>query len=485
MTGPRREIAREIARGPVGPYGQRVAQPGRVGSRDLDDRTARARAAGIDVLSVWGSPVCALEPHVERAVVDACREPLVLGSLGLMSLREAIAVDLKDTSGAEVSAERNLLVTTGAMQALDVVFRSLLGPGENVVVPAPNFFFAGFVELAGGQARYVPQEPSGDTWTWDVARLEQAIDEHTRGIVFSNPVNPTGFLARRPDLEAIDVLAREHGLWVVCDEAFARYVFDGAPFVSALELDGWARRWIVVRSLGKSHALGPWRVGYLAAERDVIERCTRVLEWETLYTAHVGQAAALAALTGPQTGFEQEMQRLRECRDVVWQGIAQSQWLSASCPRATPFLFVDVGQLTTEGIDAGAALLDVGIPTVRGLLRRSRSRTSVGWRNPRYRTCNGGAPGGLRAWSPGVEAGGARMSETAGALVDMRGDRGDSNEDLRIGVDIGGTFTDIVAFTRKVVSSGARCLRRRLTMPTASSRASARCSPNSPRIRRR
>ena len=110
------------------------------------------------MLSLSGGPNLPLPEHVKQAARAAMEKPTPQKSRGSAELREAIRL-LVASSGTEVDADTNILVTTGAMHALDIVFRTLLEPGDNVVIPAPNFFFGGLVHLAGGEPRYVIGDP--------------------------------------------------------------------------------------------------------------------------------------------------------------------------------------------------------------------------------------------------------------------------------------------------------------------------------------
>jgi aspartate aminotransferase/aminotransferase len=349
------------ASAPVCPRG--LVGVDRVGSRELEDKVRLAVRQGIDVLALEGSPRLPLPSDVRAAAISALADPRPQPSHGAAELVSAIAAAWRREHGTEIE-ERNVLVSNGATQALNTLFRALLAPGDNVVVPAPNFFFSGAVALARGETRHVSFGVARD-WTWDPAAIERAIDSRTRAIVFSNPVNPTGYLPSREVLAALLEIAERRGIFVVSDESFDRFAYDGG-FTAAGGLAGPEGRLIVVRSFSKGYGLAPWRVGYVVASEHVVRSLTTVLEWECLYVADGGQRVAAAVLGSGATPIDAVLDRYRRHRDRVWRAVNENPRLSCALPAATPFVFVDVTALSARGQDPVDVLLAAGIPTVAG-----------------------------------------------------------------------------------------------------------------------
>ena len=300
---------------------------------------------GREMLPLKGSIGAPLPPHVREAVTAALDEHAVTPpSRGHLSFREAIARSLP----APADPERELLVTNGAMHALSLLFRALLEPGDEVIVPTPCYFFAGLVERAGGV--FVPVPAS----TWDPVAIEAAVTPRSRALVLTNPNNPTGYLPTRAEVDAMLELAARHRLTVVTDEAYERCIHEG-ELASA-----WgAPNVVLVRSLGKSLALPAWRIGFLAGEPDVVDACLRELEWDVIRVSHVAQRAAQAALEGPQDWLDDLAARYRADRDVAHALIADDPILSAPLPPATPFLWLDLGGIPIQSLlAAGIAVVD-------------------------------------------------------------------------------------------------------------------------------
>ena len=140
-----------------------------------------------------GTGAPALPDHVVDAVAAVLARRMATPPVnGLGSLRRALAAELERTTTRSVDPESQILVTNGAMQALGVCFRSLLEPGDEVVVPAPTFFFGGPIRTAGGVPVYV-RGTEADGWRWDAGAIEQAIGPRTKALLLCNPGNPTGY----------------------------------------------------------------------------------------------------------------------------------------------------------------------------------------------------------------------------------------------------------------------------------------------------
>jgi aminotransferase len=336
----------------------------RVGSRQVEDRIAAFGEDGL--LRLGGGPVRPLPAHVRDAVIAAFDEPLRRPSRGLAELRTAIAAEMDRQAEVRIDPEQEILVTNGAMQALNIVCRALLEPGDEVVIPTPNFFFDGIVRLPGGKPVYVPCSEN-EGWRWDLGRIEAALTPRTKIFVACNPTNPTGYLPTRADLEAICAMAERYRFVVLSDESYDRFVYDGARLTSLLELRARSSNLVLVRSLSKSHALAGWRMGFIAARADLIDSFVKVLEWECLHGAYVPQRAATAALEGPQDWLGNLASEYQAVRDRLWLTLSVSKWLPCVKPQAGPFFFINTRRAEEiSHVDGSEMLLRAGLPTVPG-----------------------------------------------------------------------------------------------------------------------
>ena len=303
---------------------------------------------------------------MREAAIAALSEPDRRTSRGLLELRQAVAAVLGAELGRDVDPERELLVTNGAMQGLATVFRTLLEPGDEVVIPTPNFFFDGSVRLGGGTPVHVACN-EGDGWGWESDRIRAAVTDRARALIVCNPTNPTGFLPTREQLTEILAIARANDLFVVSDESYHHSVYRGRAFVPMASLPDDDGRVITVRSLSKSHALAGWRMGYVLAPAELTTQLSKVFEWECLHCGYVPQRVAEAALTGPQDWLAGVNDEYEGIRDQVTAALSRSEWLSCVEPAAGPFVFLNTLKAeSATGVDGYDQLLAVGIHSVPG-----------------------------------------------------------------------------------------------------------------------
>jgi aspartate/methionine/tyrosine aminotransferase len=231
--------------------------------------------------------------------VEACRAALAAGatrytdSRGLHELREAIAADKRQRSGAPVAPEQ-VLVTSGTSPAMLLVFALLVEPGDEVLIASPHYpCYPNFVRFCGGVPVFVPCDPE-EGYRLDPARVRAALTPRTRALVWASPANPTGAVQDRETLEALAGL----GVPLVSDEIYDGLVYDGARAISALETGGLA---FVLDGFSKRYAMTGFRLGYVIAPEEAL-RPLQVLQQNLFISAsEFVQQAGLAALSGGES----------------------------------------------------------------------------------------------------------------------------------------------------------------------------------------
>src|ERR1700759_3229210 len=216
----------------------------------------RAQAKGARVIRFEsGDPSFSVAPHVLDAIATAGKagKTHYIPNDGIPELRAALAEKLRTKNKLANVTQHDVFLTNGAMHALFVAFGSLLGTGEEVIIPDPMWTeVAENIKLAGGIPKRVAVTAASD-YSYDPAAIADAITPATRAIFVNSPHNPTGAMASRETLEAIVDLAREHDLWIVSDEAYEDVVYEPNVHTSLGSLAGdWADRVISVFSFSKS-----------------------------------------------------------------------------------------------------------------------------------------------------------------------------------------------------------------------------------------
>ncbi len=218
-------------------------------------------------------------------------------TVGILSLREKIAYTLEQKKHWTVSPE-NVMVLPGSLFGTVVVFRTLLHPQEEVLVPDPGFTnHFSQVELCGGKAVHYHLRPENQ-FLPDFAELRRIATPRTRAILVNSPSNPLGVVFPREVLQAIADFAEEHDLLVISDEAYERYVYRG-EHVGMHEVVN-PDRLVTIFSFSKTYALTGWRVGYMVIPSWLFPHCSKVAEYLIACTSHLAQKAAEIALDLPE-----------------------------------------------------------------------------------------------------------------------------------------------------------------------------------------
>ena len=341
-----------------------------VGSRLLATQVRAARRRGVDVLPLMPYAERPPPPEAVEAVVREVRLNREAPSRGLPELCGVVAERIGAEIGHPVDPESEVLITNGSMQALNLVLRAVLDPGDEVIIPAPCYFFGGCVEMAGGRPVHVPMDETAD-YAWDIERIAAAVSPRTVAIVVNTPVNPTGVVLGEDTLRAIADLAERRNFLIVSDESYDTMVYDGRRHVSCASITGAASRTALIRSFTKSYAMPAWRVGYIVGPPDVLDACTKAMEWEQLHGSHVAQAGAAAAMRHPVFPGNSMAEEFQQLRDVIHPFVTPGHPLHAAKPAGGPFVFINVSEAFDSSTEASAALLEAGIPTTAGHFCRS------------------------------------------------------------------------------------------------------------------
>jgi aminotransferase len=335
----------------------------RVGSRSTADAAAEARRRGVNVLKVEAAPVLRLPAHVTEAASKAAREKVGYApSRGLPELRKAIGEKLKSENDIKANPETEILVTNGGNHGLTLAIMTAIDPGDEVIVPSPCYFFSGFISLAGGVPVYVPMpEEEGFPLRADI--VEKKVTPRTKALIVNTPVNPTGHVAKREELEGLARLAERHDLLVISDETYEKMLYDGRKHISIGSLPGMQKRTITIQSCTKSYGMPAWRTGYTVAPAGITQQLLKLLEWMVLSCNYVSQRALLAALTGPQDWVRNIYKPFEERRDAVFSGFSKIRGISVVRPEAGPFLLPNISSLGLNPDEFSRyAIMRYGIP---------------------------------------------------------------------------------------------------------------------------
>lgn len=324
----------------------------------------------VDLALSLGGPLVRLEigepdfptpPHiVEAGAAAARRGARYVQAGGTPPLRSALVDALGRRYGVDADPRR-VLVTHGAVHAIDSILRAVLAPGDGILIPDPawpNYEMQARL-LGADVARY--RLPASRGYLPDVDELRALITPRTRAIVLNSPSNPTGAVLPRELVERIVALAVAHDLLIVSDEVYDEIVFEGEPVcVADLAPDHAAS----VYSFSKTYAMTGWRVGYALVPGWLSDPLTRVLESSVSCLSSVTQAAALEAIGGDQSAVARMRDAYRERRDLAV-GLIEGAGIDLVRPSGAFYLMVPLA----TGADARSAALDLvrhGVATAPG-----------------------------------------------------------------------------------------------------------------------
>lgn len=312
----------------------------------IRDRLLEQQAKGRKVLRLEsGDPSFDIPVHVREAMEKALRDGQThyTASTGIPSLREAAFRKVTTENGLQVSGPDSIIITNGAMHGLHVLFRALLEPGDEVLIPDPMWTEATEnVRLAGGIPVPVRLRPETG-YQYDPGEIEAAITPHTRAIFLNTPHNPTGAVADRVTLDAIAALAEKYNLTLVSDEAYEHVIFDGEKHVSLGSLPAAQERTVSVYSMSKTYAMSGLRLGYLVIKNPkTLERVKKLVRCTINGVNSVTQHGAVAALNGPQDATLAMNTEYQSRRDVLLEAVKASPYLEPFKPRGSFFLWARI-----------------------------------------------------------------------------------------------------------------------------------------------
>ncbi|MGJ3239915.1 MAG: pyridoxal phosphate-dependent aminotransferase [Anaerolineae bacterium] len=285
-----------------------------------------------------------LPPHY---VLDAMHEALNSGRIqytswtGIPELRKAIAGKLKEENGIEINPDSQLIVTSGAQEALMVTLMTLLDDGDNVITPSPHYDeYSRDARILGGEL--IPVQTTLETnFTVNVSDLEAAITDRTRAIIIVSPNNPTGTVLPETVLRDVAQLAIERDLLVVSDEIYEYYVFDDNRHVSFATLPDMAERTITINSFSKSFGMTGLRLGYIAAPPEIIHAMLPFHHAMMVCANSVTQWGGVAVLSEPRDWFQDQLAEY-DRRRKQWMQTLDEIGLPYSKPQGAYYVFIDI-----------------------------------------------------------------------------------------------------------------------------------------------
>ena len=336
--------------------------------------TAKAKAMkaeGLDVCSFSaGEPDFDTPNHIKEAAKQALDEGKTKygAAAGEIKLREALVNKLKRENQLEYTTD-NLIVTNGGKHSLYNLMQVLIESGDEVIIPAPYWLsYPEMVKLADGKPVIVSTE-AANGYKITPEQLRQAITPNTKLFILNSPSNPTGSVYTPEEIRGLAEVVVEKDILVVSDEIYEHILYGDAQHFSigAVSPEVFART-IVSNGFAKSYAMTGWRVGYIAASREIIKAMTTIQSHSTSNVCTFAQYGAIAAIEGPQEPVQTMLSAFTKRRSAMVAGIEAIPGLSCTQPDGAFYVFVDISKTGKNSLEFCQSLLEsLHVATIPGI----------------------------------------------------------------------------------------------------------------------
>jgi len=313
----------------------------------------RLRREGIDVVDFGaGEPDFPTPDNIKRAAIAAIDANFTkyTATGGTPELKAAICERHRADYGTNYSPAE-CMVTVGGKHAIFNITQALLDPGDEVLIPVPYWVtYKDVVNYAGGKCVFVAtEEDSGFTFSADT--IEPYITNKTKLLIINSPSNPSGAVLSREDFERIYHLASARGIWLMTDECYCRFLYEGEPFSIAAQA-GTKDNVLVAGSLSKTYAMTGWRIGFALAPKAILAAMMKLQSHSTSNPTSIAQKAAIEALRGPQESVTTMLAEYRKRRDYVVERLRAIPGVKIAEPKGAFYAYPNVSVAYGRGISS-------------------------------------------------------------------------------------------------------------------------------------
>ncbi len=344
-------------------------------------RVRDLQAQGRDIIKLTaGEPDFPAPDHAKQAVIDLMdRNEIQYTPInGTLAMRQAAQAKFKRDNGLDYELDQ-ITVGSGSKQVLFNTLMATVSAGDEAIIPGPYWAsYPDMVKLAGGTPVFV-MAGQNEKFKIRAEELEAAITPKTKWLMFCSPGNPTGAAYSSEELRALaDVLLRHPHVHVLTDDVYEHLIFDGREFATLAQVEpALFARTVTVNSVSKAYSMTGFRCGYAGGPKEIIAKISNMQSQSTAGVSAVGQAAAVAALNGPQGLLAERTANLQHRRDILFEKLNGADGLSCDLPEGAMYIFCScagtIGRKAPDGrviendTDFTMYLLDsVGVAVVQG-----------------------------------------------------------------------------------------------------------------------
>lgn len=314
--------------------------------------TAKAKEMkkqGLDVISFGaGEPDFDTMPHIKEAAKRAIDEGFTkyTPTSGIIELKEAICLKLHRDNGLRYDISQ-IIVSTGAKQALFNIILTLIDEGDEVIIPIPYWVsYDEMVKMAGGKSIFLKT----NNFKINSQQLEKSITPKTKMLILNSPANPTGAIYEEKELKQIAQVCVKHNIIVLSDEIYEKLIYGKKHYSIAKINEKINKLTIVINGVSKSYAMTGWRIGYAAGPTEVIKAATKIQDHTTSNPSSISQKAALAALTGNQDHIHKMVWEFKRRRDFMVDRLNRIEGVYPIRPDGAFYVFANVSTFYNKEI---------------------------------------------------------------------------------------------------------------------------------------
>lgn len=285
---------------------------------------------------------------------------------GTHKLRNAVADKYLKDNNMQIDPDKNIVITSGAIEALTATFLTMLEPGDEVIVPAPYFpAYADQIVLANG-VLVKAQTTIENEFRLKVADLKKAITNKSKVLLLNTPNNPSGAVLTKQDLEEISNLAIEHNLWVISDECYEKFLYEG-EHISIASLPGMAEHTVTISAASKTWSMTGWRVGWIVCPEKMRPFANKCHQNLTTCANSFAQAGVAEAFNHADEDVKKMVLEYKRRRDMVMKWLSSTEGFEHVIPTGAFYAFPKISSLGMDGFKFCSWLLEeAGVSTVPG-----------------------------------------------------------------------------------------------------------------------
>ncbi len=295
--------------------------------------------------------------HIREAGIESLEKgkTYYTANAGLSELRSEINNYMTRRFGISYVPEKEVIVTVGGSEAIDIAFRSLIEPGDEVIVPTPSFVcYAPLARMSGG-VPVILETKFENNFKIDPEALKAAITPKTKLLVLPYPNNPTGAIMTKAELEEIAEILRDTNIIVLSDEIYAELTYTG-DHCSIASLEGMKERTIIASGFSKAYAMTGWRLGYICAPAPLTEQMLKIHQYGIMSSPTTSQFAAIEALKNGDEDIKMMRDEYNRRRRYIYNGL-KSIGIEAFEPEGAFYIFPNIGAFGLSGEEFCAKLL--------------------------------------------------------------------------------------------------------------------------------